>query len=249
MKIVIPSRYASSRLPGKPLADIAGKPMIQHVWERASEAAGCDDEVLIAADDDRIIEVAKSFGARCVQTKASHESGTDRIAEVASTLGWADNEIVVNLQGDEPLIPHALVTLMGELLASTPEADLATASTAITSIDDVKNPNIVQVVTDVRGFALYFSRSPIPYDRAGAIDINRFNYQRHIGLYAYRVGTLKKLTALPVSETESMEQLEQLRALENGMKITVKEIADAPPHGVDTEADLEAVRMLLGRAG
>ncbi len=242
MKIVIPARYGSSRLPGKPLADIAGKPMIQHVWERAAEAAPPADEVIIAADDDRILDVAKAFGAKAVKTKESHESGTDRLAEVASLMGWGDREIVVNMQGDEPLLPAVLICAVGELLAENKDAHIATASCAIRQSKDVRNPNIVKVVTDNHGYALYFSRAPIPYCRDGAIDVDTFNYQRHIGLYAYRVGVLKKLTALPQARTEKIEQLEQLRAMEAGMKIVVAEIAEAPPHGVDTLADLQAMR-------
>lgn len=245
MKIVIPARYASSRLPGKPLADIAGKPMIEHVWLRAREAAE-NDEIIIAADDDRIVAAAEAFGAKVVKTREDHESGTDRIAEVALVSGWNDDEIVVNLQGDEPLMPPALVRMAGDALAAHPEAALATVSCKIHLNADVSNPNIVKVVTDNQGMAMYFSRSPVPYDRSGDIDVTRFNYQRHLGLYAYRVATLKALTALPVTEIEQLEQLEQLRALEAGMKIFVKEIAEAPPHGVDTAIDLEAVRNALG---
>lgn len=219
--------------------------MIEHVWHRAQEAAVDRDEVIIAADDDRIVEVVKNFGAKVVKTRTDHESGTDRIAEVAAALDWADDEIVVNLQGDEPLMPPALVLVAGEVLAEHPEAALATASCKINLNADAMNPNIVKVVTDSEGMAMYFSRSPIPYNRGGEIDVTLFNYQRHLGLYAYRVATLKALTALPPVATEKLEQLEQLRALESGMKIYVEEIAEAPPHGVDTPADLEAVRKIL----
>lgn len=242
MKIVIPARYGSSRLPGKPLADIADKPMIQHVWERAKEAAHDGDEVVIAADDDRILEAAKAFGATAVKTRDTHESGTDRIAEVAEIMGWDVGEIVVNVQGDEPLMPPVLARTVGELLAADDYADIATASCAIKRTEDVLNPNIVKVVTDNHGIAMYFSRSPIPYNRDGDIDVETFNYQRHIGLYAYRVGVLKGLTSMPQGRTEKLEQLEQLRAMEAGMKIAVAEIAEAPPHGVDTQADLDVVR-------
>lgn len=246
MKIVIPARYASTRLPGKPLADIGGKPMIQHVWERALEAATDGDDVVIAADDDRILEAAKAFGATAVKTRDSHESGTDRIAETASLMGWGDDEIVVNLQGDEPLMPAALVRLAGDALAEQPDAALATASCRITDAADVTNPNIVKVVTDDDGMALYFSRSPIPHDRGGDIDTGRFDYQRHLGLYAYRVKTLAVLSFLKPAPLEELECLEQLRALAAGMKIHVTEVAEAPPHGVDTPEDLEAVRAKLG---
>ncbi|MBL4639193.1 MAG: 3-deoxy-manno-octulosonate cytidylyltransferase [Kordiimonadaceae bacterium] len=246
MKIVIPARFASSRLPGKPLADILGKPMIQHVWERAMEAAGLGDEVIIAADDDRILAKAEAFGAHAVKTLDTHESGTDRIAEVAALCGFHDDEIIINLQGDEPLMPPSLVCGVGEALAINSSAEMATASTRIYSVDDVRNPNIVKVVTGATGMALYFSRSIIPHFRSSDIDVQQYNYQRHIGLYAYRVSTLQKLTQLPPAPAEKLEQLEQLRALHAGMKIYVQEIDNAPPHGVDTFEDLEAVRQTIG---
>lgn len=245
MKIVIPARITSTRLPGKPLADICGKPMIQHVWERAREAEIPGDQILIAADDDSIIKAAEAFGAGAVKTRDSHESGTDRIAEVAALMGWADDEIVVNLQGDEPLMPPAMVRMVGEALAYNSAAALATASCSITAAADVENPNIVKVVSGGDGMALYFSRSPIPYARGG-VDLARFKYQRHIGLYAYRVKTLAVLAKLPPTPIEQLECLEQLRALSAGMKIHVSEVAEAPPHGVDTEADLIAVRKVIG---
>lgn len=246
MKIVIPARYASTRLLGKPLADICGKPMIAHVWDRAVEALDRAD-VFIAADDDRILEAVHAHGGQGVMTRADHVSGTDRIAEVAEALAWADDEIVVNVQGDEPLMPPSLISVVGEALASADSAAMATASTRIHSAEDVLNPNIVKVVTDAAGLAHYFSRSPIPHMRdAGAPDPAVFNYQRHIGIYAYRVSTLKALTALPPAPLEEAEALEQLRALYNGLAIQVVEIAEAPPHGVDTPADLEAVRAFIG---
>jgi 3-deoxy-manno-octulosonate cytidylyltransferase (CMP-KDO synthetase) len=244
VKIVIPARYGSSRLPGKPLADIGGKPMIQHVYARACEAKKPGDQIIIAADDNRIIKAAKAFGAEAILTRDSHESGTDRIAEVAGLMGWDDDQIVVNLQGDEPLMPPALVRLMGEALAANPSAAMATASCRITDAADVSNPNIVKLVSDNDGMALYFSRSVIPYDRAG-IDMARFSYQRHLGLYAYRVATLATLAALPPTPLEQREGLEQLRAVAAGMKIYVTEVAEAPPHGVDTAADLADVRAKL----
>ncbi|WP_020397828.1 3-deoxy-manno-octulosonate cytidylyltransferase [Kordiimonas gwangyangensis] len=246
MKIVIPARYASTRLPGKPLADICGKPMIAHVWDRAAEALGAAD-VCVAADDERIVDAVKANGGQAVMTRPDHASGTDRIAEVASLLGWADDEIVVNVQGDEPLMPPALIGVVGNALASANGAAMATASTRIHVGADVLNPNIVKVVTDASGLAHYFSRSPIPHLRGADLpDTAAFNYQRHIGIYAYRVSTLKALTALPPAPLEEAEALEQLRALYNGLAIQVVEIAEAPPHGVDTPDDLEAVRALMG---
>lgn len=243
MKIVIPARYGSSRLPGKPLADIAGKPMIQHVWERGVEAAGDAARVVVATDDKRVFDAVCMFGAHVAMTADTHESGTDRIAEVANQLGWADDAVVVNLQGDEPLMPAALVRMVGEALEATPDAHIATASCPITRTEDVKNPNIVKVVMADSGAALYFSRSPVPYNRDGELDASKFPYQRHIGLYAYRVATLVELTRLPVAPLEELEQLEQLRAMAAGMKIQVVPVDEAPPHGVDCESDLEAVRM------
>ena len=247
MKIVIPARITSTRLPGKPLADICGKPMIQHVWERAREAEIPGDQIVIAGDHDSIIAAAEAFGAVAVKTAETHESGTDRIAEVAALMGWSPDEVVVNLQGDEPLMPPALVRMVGEALARNSTAALATASCPITEAADVENPNIVKVVSDAGGMALYFSRSPVPYDRSG-VDLARFSYQRHIGLYAYRVKTLAVLAGLPPTPIEQLECLEQLRALAAGMKIHVSEVAEAPPHGVDTEGDLIAVRKRIGGA-
>ncbi|WP_417451255.1 3-deoxy-manno-octulosonate cytidylyltransferase [Kordiimonas sp.] len=248
MKVVIPARYASTRLPGKPLADIAGRPMITHVWDRAVEALG-PDHVFVAADDERILAAMQAYGARegqVVMTRADHASGTDRIAEVASQLGWADDEIVVNVQGDEPLLPPSLIAVVGECLAVDSGAAMATASTRIHSSADVLNPNIVKVVTDAQGFAHYFSRSAIPHYRDSDVpDVEAHAYQRHIGIYAYRVTTLKRLTELPPAPTEALEALEQLRALYNGLPIKVAEVAEAPPHGVDTPADLEKVRRLM----
>jgi len=246
MKIVIPSRFGSTRLPGKPLADILGKPMIQHVWERAQEAACPEDDIVIAADDDRILAAAKQFGAKAVKTRSDHESGTDRIAETASIMGWGEDEVVVNLQGDEPLMPPELLRLVGNALLGQPMAGMATASCRIVQATDVTNPNIVKVVTDTEGMAMYFSRSPIPHERSGIIDVDAFSYQRHLGLYAYRVKTLATLAGLPPAPLEQVECLEQLRALASGMKIHVTEVKEAPPHGVDTAEDLEAVRLVLG---
>ncbi len=244
-KIVIPARYASSRLPGKPLADICGKPMIEHVWQQCIQAADSDD-IIIATDDDRVMRAAQAFGATAMMTSGQHASGTDRIAEVAAAAGWQDDEIVVNVQGDEPLMPPQLVHAVAALLAEHPDADMATASHRIGCVEDLQNPNMVKVVTTKAGAASYFSRAAIPYDRdAYRPTVTRFPYQRHIGIYAYRVGTLKRLTQLPPAPTEELEALEQLRALYNGMTILVTEVAEAPPAGVDTEKDLAAVRAML----
>ncbi|GHF18334.1 3-deoxy-manno-octulosonate cytidylyltransferase [Kordiimonas sediminis] len=248
MIVVIPARYSSSRLYGKPLAMIAGKPMIEHVWHRAVKGIGDAGRVYIATDDDRVLSAAASFGGQGIKTRSDHPSGTDRIAEVVEILSLPDTEIIVNVQGDEPMIPSDLINLAGSLLEEDPAADLATLTCPITTLEDVLNPNIVKAVLDASGYASYFSRAPVPFDRDGNMELGLQNgiYQRHIGLYAYRVETLKRLTALPPAPTEHLEQLEQLRALYNGMKIGVVPIPEAPPHGVDTQEDLIAVRRLFG---
>lgn len=248
-KIVIPARYASSRLPGKPLADIRGKPMIEYVWRQCMQVADSRD-IVIATDDERVMQAARAFGAEAMMTDRQHASGTDRIAEVASIAGWYDDEVVVNVQGDEPLMPPQLVRAVAALVSEHPEADMATASHRIGSVEDLLNPNVVKVVTAQDGAASYFSRAAIPYHRDGdRPTVTRFPYQRHIGIYAYRVGTLKQLTQLPPAPTEELEALEQLRALYHGMTILVAEVAEAPPAGVDTEKDLAAVRAMLEHSG
>lgn len=248
-KIVIPARFASSRLPGKPLADICGKPMIEHVWRQCMQAADSQD-ITIATDDERVMQAARAFGAEAMMTGRQHTSGTDRIAEVASIAGWHDDEIVVNVQGDEPLMPPQLVRTVATLLAEHPAAEMATASHRIDSVEDLLNHNIVKVVTTKTGAASYFSRAAIPHDRdVDHPTVTRFPYQRHIGIYAYRVGTLKRLTHLPPAPTEELEALEQLRALYHGMTIMVAGVAEAPPAGVDTEKDLAAVRAMLEQNG
>jgi 3-deoxy-manno-octulosonate cytidylyltransferase (CMP-KDO synthetase) len=247
MKIVIPSRYASTRLPGKPLADIAGKPMIVRVWEQAVKAFDADNDVFVAADDERIIRAVEAVGANAVLTRSDHTSGTDRIAEVAGKMAWGDEEIIINVQGDEPLIPPNLIKAVGECLANNPEAHMATAACPITEHAEVNNPNAVKVVMDDAGKALYFSRAPIPYDRDSKVNLTQEKtpYFRHIGIYAYRVNALKKLAALPPAEIEMLESLEQLRALHDGMTIMVKRLSDAPPAGVDTPEDLALVNKVL----
>jgi 3-deoxy-manno-octulosonate cytidylyltransferase (CMP-KDO synthetase) len=247
-RIVIPARYASTRLPGKVLRLIAGKPMLQWVFERAS-AAGAD-EVLIAADDARIVRAAEEFGATALLTSATHASGTDRIAEVARTRGWAGDAIVVNVQADEPLLPPALIRQVAALLGAQREADIGTLATASTSLEELMDPNAVKVVTDAGGRALYFSRAPIPWNRDGApaglaSQREAGGARRHLGLYAYRVAALLRLAALPESALERRERLEQLRALEHGLRIVVAEAAEPPGPDVNTLADLERVGALL----
>lgn len=250
-KVVIPARYASARLPAKPLLDLGGRPMIQWVIKAAWDSGA--DEVLVATDDERIAAVAISPGSGqsiAVLTRADHLSGTDRIAEVASQRGWDQRTIVVNVQGDEPLLPPALIVQVAALLEQHADADIATLSTPVTSLHEFLDPNAVKVVTARDGRALYFSRAPIPWTRDGApqglsSQVSFTGAQRHLGIYAYRVDALQRVTALPPGELELTEKLEQLRALQAGMKLVVAQAAAMPPAGVDTEADLLRVRAAL----
>ncbi|HKT71951.1 MAG TPA: 3-deoxy-manno-octulosonate cytidylyltransferase [Steroidobacteraceae bacterium] len=247
-RVVIPARYASTRFPGKALVSIAGKPMVQWVYERA--VASGAREVLIATDDLLIVSAAHSFGAATIMTAASHVSGTDRIAEVARLRGWAESDLVVNVQGDEPLIAPAAIDQVAGALADNPWAAIATVATAVTSLQQLLDTNAVKVVTDTRGRALYFSRAPIPWNRAGAgaaVTTQRLyaGARRHVGLYAYRVGALRRLADLPPSELEKREALEQLRALENGLDIVVVDALEPPGPDVNTPEDLEHVAALL----
>lgn len=242
MHIIIPARYASTRLPGKPLLDIAGKPMIARVVESA-RASGAE-RVVVATDDERIRDAVMAFGAQVVMTRAEHLSGTDRLAEAITLLDLDDDEIVVNLQGDEPLMSPTLIREVAALLAARPAAVMATACHAIGRREDFLNPNAVKVVTDREGHALYFSRAPIPWPRdtmsgANAAPIKAF---RHIGLYSYRAGFVARYAAWPVCPLEATESLEQLRVLWQGEKIAVLEAEEAPAAGVDTPEDLERVR-------
>ena len=248
-RIAIPARAASSRLPGKALATLAGKPMLQWVYEKAC-AAGAR-EVLIATDDESIAAAARAFGANARLTSVQHASGTDRIAELARLEGWADEDIVVNVQGDEPLIPPAIIAQVAALLAETPLAAIATLATPIETLEEFCDPNVVKVVTDARGRALYFSRAPIPWVRdgapAGLASQRRFDgARRHVGLYAYRVSALRMLCALPGSPLEASERLEQLRALEHGLTIQVADALERPGPDVNTVEDLRRVADLLG---
>jgi 3-deoxy-manno-octulosonate cytidylyltransferase (CMP-KDO synthetase) len=249
-RVVIPARYAATRLPGKLLLPLGGKPVIQWVYERAC-AAGAQ-QVLIATDDDLIVSAAHSFGAEAIMTAATHASGTDRIAELARSRGWDTTDIVVNVQGDEPLMPPALIRQVAQLLASHPRAALATLASPLRTLREFLDPNIVKLVAAPDGRALYFSRAPIPWSRDGASaglasqrELPRA--QRHLGIYAYRVGPLLQLAALPVSALERIEKLEQLRALEAGLEIRVAEAQQPPGPDVNTPADLERVREQLAR--
>lgn len=244
-KVVIPARYASQRLPGKPLVQIAGRPMLAHVYENAL-ASGAD-EVVIATDDERIRRTAEGFGAQACMTSPDHASGTDRIAEAAMQLGWDDKTLIVNLQGDEPLMPPANIHQVAENLYRYSEAGIATLCTPILSPEEFLDPNIVKVLRDRHGFALYFSRAPIPAEReqAGAAPVR--NAHRHIGLYAYRLAYLKAYLKTPACEIERLERLEQLRALWRGDKIHVDLAQETPGPGVDTPQDLIVVESLMAR--
>jgi 3-deoxy-manno-octulosonate cytidylyltransferase (CMP-KDO synthetase) len=244
--VVIPARYASTRLPGKPLREINGKPMIEHVYQRGRESGARD--VVIATDDQRIADAADRFGATVCMTGDQHRSGTERIAEVADLMDWHDETIVINLQGDEPTMPAELIDQCATLLDES-AADLATLASPILSDEDFSNPNIVKVVLDNSGFAIYFSRATIPYPRdAARLAEARAAALHHHGIYAYRCGVLRRLVASEPSALELAEHLEQLRALSLGMTIRVGVPAVRPGAGVDTEEDLaKAARELAVR--
>ncbi len=246
--IIIPARFGSSRLEGKPLMDIAGKSMINRVYEQASKSTA--DRVLVATDDQRIADAVAAFGGDVVMTSAAHSSGTDRLQEVAERLGFAADTIIVNVQGDEPLIPPQVIDQVAYNLAARPQLGVATLCENITDYADFTNPNVVKVVTDANRLALYFSRAAIPWPRDHFKDGHQTLpqaclAQRHIGLYAYRVRTLKQFVGWPLAPLEAVEALEQLRFLWHGEGIHVAQ-ADAPvPGGVDTLDDLVRVTALL----
>ena len=244
-KVVIPARFASTRLPGKPLLDICGKPMVIRVAEQAAKSGA--GQVIIATDHQPIVAAANEHGFHACMTRADHISGTDRIAEVSSSQGWPDDTIVVNVQGDEPLIPPALISAVARHLHEHPVCAIATACHPIHEEAFMRNPNIVKAVLDKQGNALYFSRAPIPWPR-DAYARNQplpqdVTVLRHIGIYAYRAGFLRAYRELEPSPVEQVESLEQLRALYHGYKIGVTITQDAPPSGVDTEQDLQVARQ------
>ncbi|MEA3301322.1 MAG: 3-deoxy-manno-octulosonate cytidylyltransferase [Pseudomonadota bacterium] len=249
--IVIPARYASTRLPAKPLRDIGGKPMIQWVHQQAL-AAGAQS-VTVATDDSRIRDAVRGFGGEVVMTSPDHPSGTDRLEEVTRLLGFDDDTLLVNVQGDEPLIPPAVIRQVAANLAANPDAAVATLWEPILAAADFDNPNIVKVVTDRAGMALYFSRAPIPWPRdhrlAGAPGLpEELDARRHLGIYAYRVRELRDFVTWPVAPLERLECLEQLRFLWQGRRIHLAEACAPVPGGVDTEADLARVIDMLGGA-
>lgn len=242
--VVIPARYASSRLPAKPLADIAGRPMIQWVYERALQSQA--KKVIIATDDARIEQAVKSFGAEVCLTRTDHQSGTDRLQEVAEKYGLSPDAIVVNVQGDEPLIPPAVIDQVAANLARAKEASVATLCEPITSIEDFMNPNIVKTLANEQGMAVYFSRAPIPWPRdAFAKEPKQlpadFKGRRHIGIYAYRVALLNRFVGWDMAPIEAAESLEQLRVLWHDEKIHLDEAVADVPGGVDTQEDLQRV--------
>ncbi|PCH56341.1 MAG: 3-deoxy-manno-octulosonate cytidylyltransferase [Legionellales bacterium] len=253
--IIIPIRYASSRLPGKALLDVAGKTLVERVFDKAMLCGA--EQVIIATDDNKIAAVAKTFGASVCMTRIDHATGTDRLSEVVQQYNFADDTIVVNLQGDEPLIAIDSVHTVVANLQQHKDASIATLATRIMIPSEVFDPNVVKVLFDNYGYALYFSRAPIPWDRDNFkfndhnldfnFSINSAKYYRHLGLYAYRSGTLQSFSALPESDLEQAEFLEQLRMLANGSKIHIGVVTDLLPKGVDTVADLERVRAVYAK--
>lgn len=237
--VLIPARYAASRLPGKPLVDILGKPLIQ--WVHTAAKASAARRVVVATDDERILRAVSSFGGEVCMTRSDHRSGSDRVAEAAEHLGLAADRIVVNVQGDEPLIPGRMIDEVARVLAADAEVVMSTACHAVESEDELRDPNVVKVVRDARGRALYFSRAPIPWPRDG-FNAAPGRALRHVGIYGYRAGFLKAYTGWPQGELERVEQLEQLRVLERGVPIAVYESPDPPGPGIDTPEDLARFR-------
>lgn len=252
--VIIPARYASQRLPGKPLLDIHGQTMIERVYRQASLSDA--QRVVVATDHKDIENTVLAFGGEVCMTRDDHVSGTDRLTEVVETLGLADVEIIVNVQGDEPLIPPAVINQVACNLYKNTQASVATVSEPIGSVEQYLNPNAVKVVGDLKGRALYFSRAPIPWhrdllgDHREHLAINDFlaktpSVQKHIGIYAYRVALLREFVRWPVAELEAIEKLEQLRVMANGHAIHIETANMAVPGGIDTQADLDNVRTLL----
>lgn len=247
--VVIPARLAASRLPGKPLLMIGKQPLIQWVWERARASGAAS--VTVATDDERIFDAAGAFGAECLMTSALHASGTDRIAEVVRAKQLAADDVVVNLQGDEPMMPPAVVRQVAEALRARPHIDIATAVAPILTLAEFLDPSCVKALRALDGRALYFSRAPLPWPRDSATQAGPTRFAgawRHIGIYAYRVRSLLQFASWPPTPLEECERLEQLRALEHGMRIHLVTLSEAPPAGVDTPEDLERVRALLAAA-
>jgi 3-deoxy-manno-octulosonate cytidylyltransferase (CMP-KDO synthetase) len=247
--IVIPARLASQRLPNKPLVEIAGQTLIEHVYRRACSSNA--ESVIIATDSEKVCELAGGFGAMAVMTSTDHQSGSDRIAECIGILGWPQDTLVVNLQGDEPLMPATCLDQVAELLQRSPAADVASLYLPIRDTSELNDSNVVKVVTTQSGHALYFSRSMVPFPRGVEpedVISDEVPWKRHVGLYAYRAGALLEFTRMPPGELETLERLEQLRFLESGRTIAMARAADFIPAGVDSPADLERVRKALSMA-
>jgi 3-deoxy-manno-octulosonate cytidylyltransferase (CMP-KDO synthetase) len=246
-RIVIPARMASLRLPGKPLLNIAGRPLLEHVYRQACKSAASG--IVIATDDRKIHDAATAFGAEVMMTSTDHQSGSDRIAECADQLGWTDDQLIVNLQGDEPLMPPACLDQVASLLAGDPDADVASLFWPLNLAGEIGNPNVVKAVVGQSGQALYFSRSVVPYPRnwadTDAALESGISWKRHIGLYAYRAGALRAFASMHATPLESAEKLEQLRFLETGRRIVMEQACAFIPAGVDTAEDLERVRSIL----
>jgi len=247
--VVIPARYGSTRLPGKPLRDIAGQPMIQRVWQQACKSAAA--RVVIATDDSRIEAAALKFGAEVCMTRADHVSGTDRLQEVAQLLELEDSQILVNVQGDEPLIPPSVINQVAANLEANIQAGVATLCEPVNTVEDFCNASVVKLVADAEGLARYFSRAPIPWPRDQFADnsnaMSELNIaRRHIGIYAYRVAELTRFVGWPVAPMEQAESLEQLRFIWNSVAIHVADALESVPPGVDTEEDLQKVSKLIG---
>ncbi|ASI89240.1 3-deoxy-manno-octulosonate cytidylyltransferase [Vibrio mediterranei] len=243
VKVVIPARFGSTRLPGKPLLQLCGKPIFWHVFQRVVEAGVRPEDIVVATDDERIFSEATKRTIPSIMTAKTHVSGTDRLNEVASKLGWSDDTLVINVQGDEPLIPSQLIQKLIIFTSEKPQFDITTAVSPIQSIDDVLSASIVKVAMGENGRAVYFSRSPIPFNRDRPKSIE--SVYRHIGIYAYSVKTLRQFCNYPESALEQMEKLEQLRALSNGLSIGATVVQQVPPHGIDTEQDYINLKLIM----
>jgi len=243
VKVVIPARYGSSRLPGKPLLELCGKPMFWHVVQKAVGAGFTLEDVIVATDDERIVDAAEGLDIPVMLTDAKHASGTDRLNEVATAKQWADDTLIVNVQGDEPLIPSILIRQLSEFASVSPQFDICTVITPLKSLGDLNNSNLVKVALGEHNRAVYFSRSPIPYHRDEPESLS--DIYRHIGIYAYTVKGLRSFCSFPESQLEKWEKLEQLRALSNGLTIGVTRFDQAPPHGIDTEQDYNNIKQIM----
>jgi len=243
--IVIPARYASSRFPGKPLVDINGKTMLEHVYEVAKKSTA--SSIVIATDDQRIQDAANKFCDKVLMTSDQHQSGTDRLAEVCQIMQWSEDEVVVNLQGDEPLTPAVLLNQVAENIHSYQDASIATLTTPIHDKAEINDSNIVKVVADINGYALYFSRAMIPFQRDLNESCESNLYQRHLGIYAYRVAFLNAYSQMPQCDLETVEKLEQLRAMYHGHKIHTQLALQLPGPGIDTPEDLQKLHTILAK--